>query len=167
MNTIRKISEILPEVNIEPYREEELQQTSQLKIIKVHGTVNCQKPPSNNEIIIKHANSLIENYQINKPLFTNLKRYFLGMDGEFNPKKGLFLFGGVGAGKTSIMKIFRFIKEKFRCCIAAVMRKPLHRSFIIAENGSEVMTMQAFNYADGTRRAIEIWEPKSRYFIYG
>ena len=29
------------------------------------------------------------------------------MDGDFNPKKGLFLFGGVGAGKTSIMKIFR------------------------------------------------------------
>ena len=69
--------------------------------------VNYQKPSSNNEIIIKHANSLIENYKINKPLFTNLKKYFLGLDGEFNPKKGLFLFGGVGAGKTSIMKIFR------------------------------------------------------------
>ena len=71
------------------------------------GTISNSKQLSNNEIILKYANSIHENYQVNKVLFTNLKKYFLGLDGEFNPKKGIFLFGGVGAGKTSIMKIFR------------------------------------------------------------
>ena len=108
MNTIRKLSEIIPEVNIGHLQAVESPHTSNLKIIKVDGTVNhSQEPLTNNQIITKHANALIPNYQINKELFTNLKIYFLGGEKEFNPKKGLFFFGGVGAGKTSIMKIFR------------------------------------------------------------
>lgn len=66
--------------------------------------VNSQ---TNKQIILKHANFLVPNYQVNKDLFNNLKSYFLGLDGKFNPNKGIFLMGVVGNGKTTIMKIFK------------------------------------------------------------
>lgn len=62
-----------------------------------------------------------------------------------------------------IQKVLLKIKDGLRY----VVRRPLHRSFIIDETSEEVMTMQGFDYADGTRKALKIWEPKNRYYIYG
>lgn len=47
---------------------------------------------------------LVDEY--NRDLIQNLLRYFLGLPGQFDNRKGIFITGGTGLGKTVLMRIF-------------------------------------------------------------
>lgn len=42
-----------------------------------------------------------------KPLFNDIVRYCLMADGNLNPRKGLWLWGDIGTGKTTLLHIVR------------------------------------------------------------
>lgn len=42
-----------------------------------------------------------------KPLMNDLLRWCLGLDGKYDPKKGLWLCGGIGTGKSTMLEIIR------------------------------------------------------------
>lgn len=49
----------------------------------------------------------------NRGLIGNLFDYFWGIDGVLDRRKGLWLMGGVGTGKTSLMRLFsEFMRER-------------------------------------------------------
>ena len=56
--------------------------------------------------------------------------------------------------------------SKLKYFILNHIKEPLNYKFIVDETKDEICTMQCFDYADDTRKAIPIWEPKNRYFIY-
>jgi predicted ATPase len=56
------------------------------------------------------ANDMVDDYkfdQFNTEVITDLLIYFGGFEGKLDLKKGLYLHGNIGSGKTMIMKIFR------------------------------------------------------------
>lgn len=58
---------------------------------------------------LRTAMSIVPEFAIddsNRELITNLFNYFNGMDSKYNPDKGLWLYGDIGTGKSSLMRIF-------------------------------------------------------------
>lgn len=61
------------------------------------------------KILVHIANKHISNFQIdesNKYIISNLFNYFNDIPGEYDLNKGLWLYGDVGTGKSSLMKVF-------------------------------------------------------------
>lgn len=58
---------------------------------------------------LKVAESVIPGFSIdgcNKQLVTDLFNYFNGIEGRYNLDKGLWLYGDIGTGKSSLMHVF-------------------------------------------------------------
>lgn len=69
-------------------------------------------------LLIDTAKKNIPNFKIdvsNKAIIANLFNYFLGLKGEYDVYKGLWLMGDVGTGKSSLMNVFSiFMRDCFR-----------------------------------------------------
>lgn len=59
---------------------------------------------------VEVARSICPKFQIAeemKPLLNNLVRWCLMLDGEYDPSKGLWLWGDIGTGKSTMLEIIR------------------------------------------------------------
>lgn len=85
------------------------------EILNLNQTIQKPCNLSDDEILLRKkrllsiARKYIPNFEIdesNKEVITNLFNYFNEIPGTYDLNKGLWLFGDVGTGKSSLMKIF-------------------------------------------------------------
>ncbi len=69
----------------------------------------------------------------------NLITYFSGNDGEYDTEKGIFLYGGTGSGKTTIMKIMQAARARMKHPVAMTNLPTLYADML----GEGQMNMQA------------------------
>ncbi|PXV69011.1 DNA replication protein DnaC [Dysgonomonas alginatilytica] len=66
---------------------------------------------------LRVAVSVIPEFTIdssNRQLITDLFSYFNGIGGKYNPDKGLWMYGDIGTGKSSLMRVFsEYMKLEF------------------------------------------------------
>lgn len=67
----------------------------------------------------------------------NLALYFSGNPSELDPKKGVFLFGGTGSGKTMFLKVMQGARARFRLPVA-MANIPEIQAEIVAEGRVDV-----------------------------
>lgn len=61
------------------------------------------------KLFLKVAQSVIPQFAIdnsNRQLITDLFHYFNGVEGRYNLDRGLWLYGDIGTGKSSLMRVF-------------------------------------------------------------
>lgn len=97
---------------------------NRLKVTEVERLITRSECKlTDDEIVIRKRNflriakSVIPEFRIdqwNKEVITNLFNYFNGVEGKYNLDKGLWIFGDIGTGKSSLMKVFsEYMKLEF------------------------------------------------------
>jgi len=96
-----KISDIIKERDTTPSAEEWV---GKLKKLETEVTAEMKLN------LIKSAQTICPEFKITenlKPTLYMLCKYFLGIEGDLDLNKGIFLVGKFGVGKTTIMMAFR------------------------------------------------------------